>query len=79
MALVKFYSPGCAASKKMAPQWLQLGGRYAGRADVLVGEVDCLAHPALCARDRYQRGRSRCSAAAPLEKDPVGVQHVRMK
>ena len=33
----------------------------------------------LRARDRYQRGRSRCSAAAPLEKDPVGGQDVRMK
>jgi hypothetical protein len=47
-AFILMFSPRCGHCRAVHPTWLELIEKYAGAPDIIVGEVDCVAHAATC-------------------------------
>jgi protein disulfide-isomerase-like protein len=49
-AFVKFFAPWCGHCKSMKPAWDELGAAHKDSESVVIADVDCTQHAALCSR-----------------------------
>lgn len=51
MVFVKAFAPWCGHCKRLEPIWVELARRFRDTPRVVIAELDCTLHPAVCQKE----------------------------